>query len=330
MANMQDSLRGAMASMFDSLYEEDEALGEDLNFLEEDTDFEEKYSELPSDGGDSSFKTRYYPSCSEPLLTEEEVIELAKASQNGDLSARNKLIERNLLLVNKIAYYYSKVWQLNVEDLIQDGSIGLITAVERFDYTLGYHFSTYATWWIRQGILQGIIRTSRIIRIPSHAENKLLHIYRERAKFSATHYRIPTAMELSKLTGIPEKEIANLQLITSFVSLSMPLNGIEDTRVSEVGNYISDDSLDFENEIEEAELKQIIGEYLPKILSNERDIKIITMRFGLYPSQDKPMTLEQISKQFGLSHERIRQIVMASLRKIRKNKEFCEKIKSFI
>lgn len=267
-------------------------------------------------------------------LSDEETIELAKAKDKGDKDALNKLVERNLLLVVKLARKYARSLRLDVNDLIQDGNLGLMKAADKYDYTKGYRFSTYATWWIRQGILRGIADTSRTIRIPVHQTEKLNRLFRIESNFTSENGREPTLTELAELSGIPLKEISELRNVSMPVLFSAPVN--EENDSSELGDFIAstddDVSEQAENNILSETLIPTIRDILkPKreedISKSERAIDILIKRFGL--DGNPPLSLEAVAKEMGITRERVRQIEAKSIEKLKKTPKFSKKFKDY-
>lgn len=246
-----------------------------------------------------------------PLLTAEEEKDLAMRMENGDMDAKKRLAEANLRLVVSIAKRYVGRGMLFL-DLIQEGNLGLIKAVEKFDYRKGYKFSTYATWWIRQAITRAIADQARTIRIPVHMVETINKLIRVQRQLLQEKGREPYPEEIAEKMNLPVERVREIQKISQEpVSLETPIGEEED---SHLGDFIQDDNVPVPAE---AAAFTLLKEQLVEVLGTltEREQKVLRLRFGL--DDGRARTLEEVGKEFNVTRERIRQIEAKALRKLR-------------
>ena len=291
---------------------EDDDVDEEILLAEEDLDVENLDLSIP-DGISIEDPVRMYLKeiGKVPLLSAEEEIELAKKLELGDQEAKKRLAEANLRLVVSIAKRYVGRGMLFL-DLIQEGNLGLIKAVEKFDYRKGFKFSTYATWWIRQAITRAIADQARTIRIPVHMGetiNKLIRVSRQLLQELG---REPSPEEIAEEMNMPVDRVREIMKISQEpVSLETPIGEEED---SHLGDFIQDDNVPVPAD---AAAFTLLKEQLVEVLGTltEREQKVLRLRFGL--DDGRARTLEEVGKEFNVTRERIRQIEAKALRKLR-------------
>ena len=305
---------------------EDDALleSDDLPLEEEEVDMENIDLSVPEGVSIEDPVRMYLKEIGKvPLLSAEEEIDLARRMENGDEAAKKRLAEANLRLVVSIAKRYVGRGMLFL-DLIQEGNLGLIKAVEKFDYTKGYKFSTYATWWIRQAITRAIADQARTIRIPVHMVetiNKLIRVSRQLLQELG---REPTPEEIAEEMSMPVERVREILKISQEpVSLETPIGEEED---SHLGDFIQDDNVPVPAD---AAAFTLLKEQLVEVLSTltEREQKVLRLRFGL--DDGRARTLEEVGKVFNVTRERIRQIEAKALRKLRHPSRSC-KLKDYL
>jgi RNA polymerase primary sigma factor len=245
-----------------------------------------------------------------PLLTREEERELARRKDAGDEEAKRRLIESNLRLVMSITRHYTNSG-VPLLDLIQEGNLGLIRAVEKFDYKMGYKLSTYATWWIRQAVTRALADQGRTIRLPVHVADRVRRLLRARRQLAQKLNREPTELELAHETGLPPEKVRDLlELVDDPVSLETPVGDGE----SLYGDLIEDVHSEQPDETTAIRLRSTeVAHALARL--NPRMRHVLALRFGL--DGDRPQTLEEVGQGLGITRERVRQLESRALRELR-------------
>ena len=246
------------------------------------------------------------------LLTEEEELAIAKRIERGEDAAKKELANANLRLVVSVAKRYVRGSSMSFLDLIQEGNMGLMKAVDKFDYHKGYKFSTYAMWWIRQSITRAIADQARVIRIPVHMRERMNKVAGASRKFREDHGREGTIKELSGILGMAETNLEEImRLYSDTISLDAPVGEEEDNMLMD---FVSDDSTTEQFvSVEQVMLREEINHILSEL--TEREQKIIRLRFGFIDG--RVWTLEEVGKEFHVTRERIRQIEARALRQLR-------------
>ncbi len=298
---------------------------DDIEFLTQDEDGEDLENALNTDGIaiDDPVKVYLKEIGRVPLLTPEEEIDLAIRISSGDEAAKMRLSEANLRLVVSIAKRYLGRG-MQFLDLIQEGNLGLIKAVEKFDYTKGFKFSTYATWWIRQAITRAIADQARTIRIPVHMVETINKVKKVSSQLLHTNGHEPTADEISDELDMPVDKVREIMRVAQEpVSLETPIGEEED---SHLGDFIPDDDAPAP---QDAASHTLLKEQLSDVLDTltPREEKVLRLRFGLEDGRSR--TLEEVGKEFNVTRERIRQIEAKALRKLR-HPSRSKKLKDFL
>lgn len=325
MEKLYDTIESQNIEIIDDL--DDQSI-EDISVEEIEADTaKEKHSDssVPAEGiaTDDPVKVYLKEIGRVPLLSGEEEIELARRMASGDLTARKRLAEANLRLVVSIAKRYVGRG-MQFLDLIQEGNLGLIKAVEKFDYTKGYKFSTYATWWIRQAITRAIADQARTIRIPVHMVETINKVVRVERQLLQELGRQPQANEIAAQMGMSVEKVREIMKVAQEpVSLETPIGEEED---SHLGDFIPDDDAPAPADAaSHTLLREQLGDVLKTLTPREE--KVLRLRFGL--DDGRPRTLEEVGKEFNVTRERIRQIEAKALRKLR-HPSRSKKLKDFL
>ena len=312
-----------------NLAPEEDLLSETVSDLLQEPDKQEDESAQEENADDAfiedSVKTYLRQIGNVPLLNREQEIELALKIEQGDANAKELMINSNLRLVVCVAKRYCHTSNMTLLDLIQEGNIGLMKAVDKFDYSKGYKFSTYATWWIRQAITRAIADQDRTIRIPVHMKEMMSKITKATRKFKEQEGREPTHREVAELVNLSYDKIEEVyKLYSDTISLESPVG--DDDDASMLMDFVADDSMP--EQFESAE-HVLLEEQVEEILQclTDREKRIIQLRFGFVDG--KIWTLEEVGKEFNVTRERIRQIEAKALRHLRSRRDIM-KFKSYL
>ena len=315
------------------IMDDDMSLEEDLLLDKEILDFDENEEEEEIDlnsidllegiGTEDPVRMYLKEIGTVPLLTADEEMELAKRKAEGDVAAKDRLIEANLRLVVSIAKRYTGRG-MSFLDLVQEGNLGLIKGVEKFDYTKGYKLSTYATWWIRQSVTRALADQARTIRVPVHMVETINKMSKMQRKLTLELGYEPSVKELAEALEMSEDKVMEImQIAREPASLETPIGEEDD---SNLGDFVADNKeITPEGNVESVMLKEHIDDLLKDL--KERERQVIVLRFGL--EDGHPRTLEEVGKAFNVTRERIRQIEAKALRKLR-NPVRSKRIRDFL
>lgn len=315
------------------IMDDDMSLEEDLLLDKEILDFDENEEEEEIDlnsidllegiGTEDPVRMYLKEIGTVPLLTADEEMELAKKKAEGDVAAKDRLIEANLRLVVSIAKRYTGRG-MSFLDLVQEGNLGLIKGVEKFDYTKGYKLSTYATWWIRQSVTRALADQARTIRVPVHMVETINKMSKMQRKLTLELGYEPSVKELAEALEMSEDKVMEImQIAREPASLETPIGEEDD---SNLGDFVADNKeVTPEGNVESVMLKEHIDDLLKDL--KERERQVIVLRFGL--EDGHPRTLEEVGKAFNVTRERIRQIEAKALRKLR-NPVRSKRIRDFL
>lgn len=300
----------------------DDAIDEETEYAEEEVSGKKKNLYLGSfKDKDLNLEKLYLSELTYAPLKPSEEVELAKRIESGDEEAKEILTKHNLRLVVSVAAYYRNRG-LTFLDLVQEGNLGLMKAVERFDYHKGFKFSTYATWWIRQSITRALADKGRIIRIPVHAAETINKIKRINSNYLRDYGKVPSTEELVDILGISEESILLYQRYANdMISLDAPVKNTDETEDSTFGDFVADDRIGRDLNYDGLCLSEFMEKFMQLDTLSDREKNILMLRYGV--KGGKNYTLEEVGQMYGLTRERIRQIEGKATRKARvKLKEF--------
>jgi RNA polymerase primary sigma factor/RNA polymerase nonessential primary-like sigma factor len=304
----------------DGIFDQEEIIDPDIEVdLTEDIEIEKTTAQY-SNSDLEVFKIYLNEVSQYPVLSRNEEIELAKLIEKGDKEANDYMVKCNLRLVISISKKYLNRG-MTLSDIVEEGNIGLLKAVERFDYKRGFKFSTYATWWIRQAIERALVNQCRMVRIPVHMTENINKVLKAQTSLQYKLGRDPTMSELSTETDMPFSTLKKVfDAMKQDTSLDMPVGEDDNLNLHEVISKESE-SLDPYSHVESESVKKLILQWLNYLNDNEKEI--IVKRYGL--NGEEPATLESIGNDFGITRERVRQIekrVIAKLQRLVKSKKF--------
>lgn len=314
----------ALSENNDEMFEDDVTEDEYANLDMEEVQEDLMHLEDTSDYMEDSVRVYLRQIGKIPLLSAEEEITLAKRMEQGDKEAQKEMVSANLRLVVSVAKRYVGGSNMTLLDLVQEGNLGLMKAVEKFDYHKGYKFSTYAMWWIRQSVTRAIADQSRIIRLPVHMKEKMNQVTRAARKFVAEQGREPSMEELAEVMNVEKDYMEELmKLYGDTISLDTPVGEEDDTMLLD---FVADTNSPEQFQVaEHMMLRKQLGEVLSEL--TEREQRVLRLRYGFVDG--RTWTLEEVGKEFHVTRERIRQIEARALRRLRLKREM-KNLKAYI